>query len=94
MFADIVGMIGTVLTVAAFFLNQVDRIDPKGLPYNIMNLVGAILLLISLSIHFNLASFVIEVFWIFATIVGLYRYHQRNKRIKELQMQADSLPYI
>ncbi|MGS0468886.1 CBU_0592 family membrane protein [Cobetia marina] len=39
-----------------------------------MNLSGAILLLISLCINFNLASFVIEVFWIVASLVGLVRW--------------------
>jgi len=39
-----------------------------------MNLTGAILLLISLCYNFNLASFVIEIFWIAASLIGLYKY--------------------
>jgi len=39
-----------------------------------MNLVGAILLLISLCYNFNLASFVIELFWITASLIGLYKF--------------------
>ena len=62
MFADIVGMAGTIMVVLAFFLIQMDKIDPKGLNYNLLKLVGAVLLLISLCINFNLASFVIEIF--------------------------------
>lgn len=77
--ADIIGMCGTFLVVLAFFLIQLEKTDPKGLVYNLMNLVGAILLLISLCINFNLASFVIEVFWIAASLVGLYKLFTRRK---------------
>jgi len=52
------------------------------LGYNMMNLVGAILLLVSLCFKFNLASFVIELFWIAASLVGLYRWLQtRNQTV-------------
>ena len=52
--------------------------DPKGLSYNLLNLVGAVLLFISLCFNFNLASFVIELFWIGASIIGLWKYFQRQ----------------
>ena len=80
MFADIIGMMGTILVVFAFFLIQTDKIDPKSLNYNLLNLVGAILLLISLCINFNLASFVIEIFWIIASVVGLVNYYKRQQQ--------------
>ncbi|MCO7232825.1 MULTISPECIES: hypothetical protein [unclassified Cobetia] len=72
--ADVIGMLGTTLVVGAFFLLQLGRLDARSLIYNLMNLSGAILLLISLCINFNLASFVIEIFWIIASVVGLVRW--------------------
>ena len=83
MFADIIGMMGTTLVVLAFFLIQMDKIDPKSLNYNLLNLTGAILLLISLCINFNLASFVIEIFWIIASIVGLINYFKKPADLVE-----------
>ncbi len=77
--ANIIGMIGTALVVGTYFMLQLDRIDAKGFAYNFWNLVGALLLLISLLVHFNLASFVIELFWIAASLVGLFRFYQRRK---------------
>ena len=71
---DIVGMTGTFLVVGAFFMLQLGKATPTGLVYNMMNLSGAILLLISLCYNFNLASFVIEIFWIAASLIGLYKY--------------------
>lgn len=76
---DIVGMTGTFLVVGAFFLLQLNKVSPSSLVYNMMNLSGAILLLISLCYNFNLASFVIEIFWIAASLIGLYKY-VKNKR--------------
>ena len=71
---DIVGMTGTFLVVGAFFMLQLGKATPTGLVYNMMNLSGAILLLISLCYNFNLASFVIEIFWIAASLIGLFKY--------------------
>ena len=76
--ANIIGMIGTGLVVGTYFLIQLDKMDPKGLAYNFWNLTGAVLLLISLLVHFNLASFVIELFWIAASLIGLYKAYQRK----------------
>ena len=75
---DTIGMVGTMLVVLAYFLLQLERTDPKGLAYNMINLVGAILLLFSLCFHFNLASFVIEIFWITASLIGLCKYLRRQ----------------
>lgn len=76
---DIIGMTGTFLVVGAFFLLQLDKVRPDGIKYNMMNLSGAILLLISLCYNFNLASFVIELFWIAASLIGLYKYFKKRR---------------
>ena len=73
-----IGMLGTLLVVLAFFLLQLERTDPKSLSYNVINLCGALLLLISLCFNFNLASFVIELFWIAASLIGLWKYWRRT----------------
>ena len=75
---DAVGLTGTFLVVLAYYLLQLERIDAKGLSYNVINLVGATLLLISLWFKFNLASFLIELFWIGASLTGLWKYWRRT----------------
>lgn len=81
---DVIGMAGTFLVVGAFFLMQIGKVDPKGFQYNYMNLAGAILLLISLTFNFNLASFVIEVFWIAASLIGIFNcYKLKQKTLKQ-----------
>ena len=78
-FANIIGMLGTAAVVGTYFMLQLNKIDSKSLAYNLWNLIGAILLLLSLLVHFNLASFVIELFWIAASIVGLVMYFKNKK---------------
>jgi len=82
LFANIIGMLGTTLVVSAFLALQLEKLDAKGLTYNLANLLGAAMLLISLFVHFNLASFIIELFWIAASLVGLIKYIQRNRTNK------------
>lgn len=79
LFADIVGLFGMTSVVLAYILIQLERISPLGLLYNSLNLVGACLLFVSLCINFNLASLVIELFWISASLVGLARYVKRRQ---------------
>lgn len=76
---DVIGMSGTALVVGAFFMLQLGKAAPESLTYNVMNLTGAILLLISLCYNFNLASFVIELFWIVASIIGLVKYFKAKQ---------------
>lgn len=51
-----------MLFIGAFaYANMVEKIDK--LLYNAVNLAGAVLLLISLSVHFNLAAVILETAW-------------------------------
>lgn len=75
---DLMGMSGTALVVLAYILLQMEKLPATGLCFNLMNLAGAVLLLVSLWVNFNLASFVIEIFCIGASLIGLYRYCRRR----------------
>ena len=68
--ANIVGLIGSALFIAAFAYANISVAFDK-LWFNVVNLVGAILLLISLSVHFNLAAFVLEAVWALIALGGL-----------------------
>ena len=68
--ANIVGLIGSVLFIGAFaYANQAPQLDK--LLFNAVNLVGAVLLLTSLWVHFNLAAFVLEAAWAVIALLGL-----------------------
>jgi hypothetical protein len=68
--ADIVGLVGSALFIAGFaYANVVPRLDKR--LFNAVNLVGSILLLTSLSVHFNLAATVLESAWGLIALGGL-----------------------
>lgn len=67
-----IGFVGMAFVVIAYLFLQVNKYTIKSLEYQLLNLVGAILLLISLFVHFNLGSFIIEVFWIIITLYGIF----------------------
>jgi hypothetical protein len=78
--ADIIGLVGSALFIGGFaYANWSKNLNK--LLFNALNLAGAILLLISLSVKFNLAAFVLEVVWgvlALAGIVGELRRRRAN----------------
>ncbi|ALA25092.1 permease [Piscirickettsia salmonis] len=86
LFGQLIGTVGMALVVIAYFLVVSQRVTPGSLPFSVINLIGAILLLISLCIHFNLGSFIIEIFWILISLYGIVKWclqkALRNQRKK------------
>lgn len=74
---DVVGTGGVMLIVAAYFLLQVGRVEARSPLYSWLNLIGASMILVSLFFTFNFSSFVIEIFWIAISLVGLVRAYLR-----------------
>jgi hypothetical protein len=70
--ADIIGICGSVLFIGAFIYANMAQTLNK-LLFNALNLIGAVLLLISLSVNFNLAAVVLEVAWGIIALFGLIR---------------------
>ena len=81
---DLLGNVGVVLLIIAYLLLQLDKLSSNGLAYSLLNLIGAILIIISLLVNFNLSAFIIEVFWVLISLVGIYRYF----RLKALRSQT------
>jgi len=65
------GMIGAVLVVVAYLANQAKRLPSDDWRYPAANLVGAVLILISLYAAWNLPAAAVEVFWAAISLYGL-----------------------
>ncbi len=77
--ADLIGLIGVVLLLIAYFYLSIGRWSSDSLMYQFYNLLGALLILFSLCFHFNLSSFVIEVAWVVISLIGIIRIMQAKK---------------
>lgn len=71
--SDAAGLVGVAMVVGTYFLSQIGRMAVDRPLYPALNAVGAILIIVSLAATFNLASFVIELFWLVISVVGLVR---------------------
>jgi hypothetical protein len=81
---DLIGNIGVVLLMIAYLMLQLDKLRSDGLAYSLLNAFGAILIILSLRVNFNLSAFIMEVFWVLISVVGIYRYF----RLKALRSQT------
>lgn len=80
---DLIGYAGVLMVLAAYTLLQARRMDGNGVWYPLINLIGAILILISLFFKPNMPAIVMEAAWVVVSIVGIafaIRSRQRNKQ--------------
>ena len=77
--ADVIGLVGSALFLAAFAYANFAPAFNK-LWFNAVNLVGSVLLLTSLSVHFNLAATVLETCWGLIAAAGLVAAIRKRKQ--------------
>lgn len=75
---DIIGIIGVISILAAYYLLQKDVLAAHKLSYLSLNLAGAILIMISLLHAWNLSAFVVEAAWAVISVYGIFK-ALRNK---------------
>jgi hypothetical protein len=67
---NIIGLIGSALMVVAYAYSNMAK-SLNFVVFNLLNLVGSLLLIWSLTVHFNLASMALEIVWAAIAILGL-----------------------
>lgn len=70
---DLVGNLGVAAIVAAYLGLQMGWVAGRSLRYSAANAVGALLLLVSLTVELNLSAFVVEAFWLAISLLGVGR---------------------
>ncbi len=68
---DLVGNVGVLLMVIAYLLLQLEKLSSSAVSYLLLNALGAVLVIISLTFHFNLSAFLMEAFWLLISLFGL-----------------------
>ena len=77
---DVIGVAGFGLYVLNYFLLTLGRIDPNNAGYFVINLLAATLVMIGLSVAFNLAAALIQGFWIVMSVIAIAIRIRRRKR--------------
>ena len=68
---DWLGSLGVLIIVAAYLWLQIGRIAGQNVVFSGANLLGSILILVSLYFNFNFSAVLIEIFWIIISLFGL-----------------------
>ena len=79
-FYDLVGNLGVALIIGSYFLIQIGKLSATGLAYTLSNLIGAACILYSLYFDFNMSAFLVELFWLLISLVGLGRIFLQHRR--------------
>lgn len=85
--SDLIGNLGVAMIILAYLALQLGRMDGRGMAYSLLNACGAGLILVSLYYAFNLSAFVIEVFWVAISLIGIVR----SLRARRDQARADGV---
>ena len=70
---DLLGNLGVAMILAAYLLVQLGRLDARGLTGSLINAIGAALVVVSLTVDFNLSAFVVESAWCMISLFGAAR---------------------
>ena len=70
---DGAGVFGVLLILIAYAGATSGKLDPKQAPALVLNLAGALLILWSLTVDFNLSAALMEGAWALVAIAGLVR---------------------
>ncbi|MET4567872.1 CBU_0592 family membrane protein [Rhodanobacter soli] len=82
---DWAGYLGVALVLLAFFLLQERKLQGSGLVYQLMNVLGAIGVMLSLGFgSFNLSAFIMQVAWLLIGSYGIVRGIKRRRETREL----------
>lgn len=77
---NIVGFMGVICFLAAYFLLQKGALAANGIHYLGLNLAGAILVMLSLLVDWNLSAFLLEATWALISIYGIYIHVYKKRR--------------
>lgn len=79
-FFDLLGVIGSLTICAAYFAVSSGRLDPQRTPYQLFNIAGAALLLVSLWFRPNPGAILIEAIWVLIALWSLAQIWLRRAR--------------
>ena len=77
---ELAGHAGVVCFLSGFFQLQRGKWASDGVQYLSANLLGAILLMASLTHQWNISAFVLEAVWALISLYGLAKYWLRRKK--------------
>lgn len=76
---DWLGVLGSLVIAGAYLAVSRGMVDAERPAFNVLNLVGALLILLSLWFRPNAGAIMIEVLWVAIALYALIRYVMRRR---------------
>ena len=70
---EIIGWIGTVLIVGAYFLNINGKVKSTSIPYILTNIIGGVLFSIYTYAHRTYPNMVVNVVWVIIAVAAILK---------------------
>lgn len=71
-FYNIIGLIGMLLTIIAYFLMSFGLISNK-IPFQAMNAIGSACLVFSLTVYQNISASILEITWLVISLASIVK---------------------
>ncbi len=91
---NVAGLAGVVFYLGSYSLLQLGLLRGNGYAYVILNLCAACLVLLSLTVAFNLSSAIIQTSWVVISILGIARLAWINRRVRFSNEEQDLLERV
>lgn len=80
LFVDVIGWIGSVEVILAYALISSDKVDSKSTVYQVLNLTGAIFLIINTIYYGAYPSTAINIVWVVIAVVALWQIFFKRRK--------------
>ncbi|PIR20268.1 MAG: hypothetical protein COV45_06870 [Deltaproteobacteria bacterium CG11_big_fil_rev_8_21_14_0_20_47_16] len=83
MWIEVIGIVGMVLLLGTFYLASSKRIQDNHYLYHILNLIGAIAVLVNAFFNHVMSVAAVEVAWSIIALVGLWNIWRAHRKAKD-----------
>jgi len=81
-FAEVVGVIGVMMTLGIYALLQFQKVRHHAISYSMVNLIGSLCILFSLFFAWNLPAALMEISWGVVSLYGLVKAYQWRDKMR------------
>lgn len=73
-----IGIVGVITLLIAYVFLQLGKLAGTGFGYSFLNLIGSLMILVSLNVDWNLPAVIIEIAWALVSLLGIWRWWKRR----------------
>jgi len=77
MIYEIIGWIGTAAILLAYFLNSTKRMSADDKWYQVLNIIGAVGIIVNSTFHGAIPSVGLNIIWLLVGFYGLFRFSKK-----------------